>query len=519
MIRKLFRNKAFDMLVVTTFAVVAVVGYLFFPGQWQWHHADSRKHRADANVIEQVANISPLPTTQGLVDELRNATTSTQNSPLILTYHDVGYRTDEYSVTPEAFAAQMKLIHDAGWTTLTAKQLTDWLAGKPIPPHSVAISFDDGVRGIWHYADQILAKYNQHAIAYIITGFVGTSAPYYVKWDELTTLYKTGRWDLEAHTDFGHVQMKIDNKGTLGPFLTNYKWLPEQNRLETAAEWHTRILTDLTNCKKSLVAHGFPVPALFAYPFSAHSDEPNGSGLLVSTVNSLFTASMLDQAGAVATSTAAVLDDHNMARMDVTDKIDMQAFADLLRDASPLDPHHVDPLDPALNTYWTTTDDLVRPLTVNDRSIFLDSGPKSYVQRMFARFRSSMWNDYTVSADLAGLGGADSGTSAGLAALAGDPQDQVYVSVSSSYFQIVLGHHDDGPENKVAFGPLPTAQSHYVRIEVHPYSASVFIDGGPPLVIPLHVAGPHSVAGGITITGDRESANSPVPLINNLTVS
>ena len=50
-------------------------------------------------------------------------------------------------MTPEDFAAQMRLIHDAGWTTLTADQLDGWLRGEPMPPHAVLITFDDGAMG------------------------------------------------------------------------------------------------------------------------------------------------------------------------------------------------------------------------------------------------------------------------------------------------------------------------------------------------------------------------------------
>ena len=116
-------------------------------------------------------------------------------------------------MTPENFAAQMQLIHDAGWTTLTTDQLDGWLDGEPLPPHSVMITFDDGATGVWQYADPVLKRLDMHATAFIITGFVGTHAPYYMTWDQITELHNNGRWDIEAHTHLGHVQVPSDNEG------------------------------------------------------------------------------------------------------------------------------------------------------------------------------------------------------------------------------------------------------------------------------------------------------------------
>ena len=76
-----------------------------------------------------------------------------------------------------------------------------------MPPHSVMITFDDGAKGVWQYADPVLARYDLHATAFIITGFVGTHAPYYMTWDEIAELHDSGRWDIEAHTHLGHVQV------------------------------------------------------------------------------------------------------------------------------------------------------------------------------------------------------------------------------------------------------------------------------------------------------------------------
>ena len=88
------------------------------------------------------------------------------------------------------------------------------------------ITFDDGATGVWQYADPVLKRLDMHAIAFIITGFVGTHAPYYMTWDQITELHNSGRWDMEAHTHLGHVQVPSDNNGNEGPFLTTGRGCP-----------------------------------------------------------------------------------------------------------------------------------------------------------------------------------------------------------------------------------------------------------------------------------------------------
>ena len=75
----------------------------------------------------------PGPVDETLVTQLRNVGVSAQTGPVIITYHDIGHNKSPYTVTPEDFATQMRLIHDAGWTTLTADQVERWLDGQPVP--------------------------------------------------------------------------------------------------------------------------------------------------------------------------------------------------------------------------------------------------------------------------------------------------------------------------------------------------------------------------------------------------
>jgi biofilm PGA synthesis lipoprotein PgaB len=494
-----------------------VAGYLMVPGVWQWARAASfAKGHDRANVVEQV-EVAAGPVDPALIDVMRRAPTSTQAPPLIITYHDIGYGTDHYTVRPEAFATQMQIIKDAGWSTGTAAQLDDWLRGVPIPPHTVLITFDDGARGVWKYADRILARNNQHALAYIITGFVGTHVPYYMTWQELSALHASGRWDLEAHTHLGHVKVPVDAQGGQEPFLTSLEYLVDQKRNETPDEYHTRVVNDLTECKRQFVLHDLPEPAFFAYPFSAHDDDPAGTGMLKSVIESLYHAAMLDQPDSVTTTSSDNIGQGNVARMDVTSDVTPARWVEKLQLASPLEPLASDPVVDVGG--WTDSSQVPAPITVDDMgAISLDPGPGGQASRQYARYRTAMWNTYTVSADLGSFAGSADGTTTGISVLAGDSRHQVDLNIGGGNYQVSIGFDTGRPP--FAAGPLPDpeAKSYHVRMQVTPQQVTVTIDDDMTVVVPLDPAEPRGTGGGIGINGHREYDTSPVPRIANLTV-
>ena len=378
---------------------------------WQWAHAEAQ---TEAKKIHQVDTV-PGPVDETLVTQLRNVGVSAQTGPVIITYHDIGHNKSPYTVTPEDFATQMRLIHDAGWTTLTVDQVEHWLDGQPVPPHAVMITFDDGAQGVWQYAEPVLRRFNMSATAFIITGFVGTHAPYYMSWDQITELHNSGRWDIEAHTHLGHVEVPAGPDGTKGPFLTTLQWLPELGRIETLQEYHQRILTDLTECKRQLIAHNFPVPEFFAFPFSADRGTPEGTDILRQTVTSLYRAAMLDDADDVVATSSTNVSRGLVRRMDITAAVTPQRFADKIEGGSPLDPPAAQPTS-AVGP-WTDDTGQETDIETNGTTVTINPDVQEKVVRNYSLVRSARWTDYTVTADLGGFVVPADGSQAGISVL------------------------------------------------------------------------------------------------------
>ena len=234
------------------------------------------------------------------VDGLKTAWAANPSVPLILTYHDIAVgSTSNYAVTPAQFAEQMATIDALGAHTLTATEFADYVRGKAVPPRSILITLDDGTRGVWRYADSILAQHKFHALSAIVTGFVGTRKPYYMTWDEISRLDQNGRWDFEDHTDSAHLNIVINAAGDQGSFLSNLAWLSADNRLETLLEYQVRVSADLDRSIVELKSRGLGRGGLFAFPFSDYGttgNDPAIANLLVTMVKARFTAVFNDDA-------------------------------------------------------------------------------------------------------------------------------------------------------------------------------------------------------------------------------
>ena len=99
----------------------------------------------------------------------------------ILMYHQVmrdppaAFR--KYAVTPATFAAQMRWLTLAGYTSISLDQLlAHRSAGTPLPRRPVVITFDDGYQAAVDHAVPILRAHGFTATFYLVAGLIGKSS-------------------------------------------------------------------------------------------------------------------------------------------------------------------------------------------------------------------------------------------------------------------------------------------------------------------------------------------------------
>jgi len=138
----------------------------------------------------------------------------------ILLYHYVEYVSDKKDTTrqsldisPYVFEQQVKTLHDAGYTFMTASQLADAINKKrELPGKPVLLTFDDGHWDVDTVILPILKKYHAKATAYLISGFLNGSD--FLTDAEVKDLINSHLIEIGAHT-VHHISLK----GVLQPVV------------------------------------------------------------------------------------------------------------------------------------------------------------------------------------------------------------------------------------------------------------------------------------------------------------
>ncbi|MGX4688800.1 polysaccharide deacetylase family protein [Streptomyces sp. JNUCC 63] len=169
-------------------------------------------------------------------------------------YHSVAHTpnlaTRALSVAPEAFAEQMALLGDGGFTPLTTAQLVAaWRSSRPLPRRPVLITFDDGYEGVHRHALPVLAKYGFVSTLFVSTGWIrgahdtGGGLDTMLDWDQVRALADAGV-EVGGHS---HTHPQLDQLG------------------DEALWW------ELLRCKEIVADELGTRPASFAYPYGYSS--------------------------------------------------------------------------------------------------------------------------------------------------------------------------------------------------------------------------------------------------------
>jgi peptidoglycan/xylan/chitin deacetylase (PgdA/CDA1 family) len=126
----------------------------------------------------------------------------------ILFYHRVSAEHDELAVTPKKFEAQMNYLVDEGYQVVDILTATNLLERGPVPPRTLALSYDDGYLDVAEHALPILEARGFRATVFIAPAVTdGTAAfswyrsqPPLLGWDEIVDLDQQATLRFEAHS-------------------------------------------------------------------------------------------------------------------------------------------------------------------------------------------------------------------------------------------------------------------------------------------------------------------------------
>jgi peptidoglycan/xylan/chitin deacetylase (PgdA/CDA1 family) len=192
-----------------------------------------------------------------------------RNAVPVLAYHGINDRNDVYSVSRRTFASHMEMLYKAGFRTLSMQQYIRFLSGdrKGLPERPVLITFDDGRLDSYRGADNVLAHFDFKATMFVIAHHADEGSSFYLTWDDLRTMAKSGRWDIQEHAGAGHYNVRY-GKGPkeTGPYYA-YRRMTDHG-LESFDAYRKRVVEDVQwgfeRLKKEIP--GF-TPFSFAVPY------------------------------------------------------------------------------------------------------------------------------------------------------------------------------------------------------------------------------------------------------------
>ncbi|MCM3489887.1 polysaccharide deacetylase family protein [Alkalihalophilus marmarensis] len=200
---------------------------------------------------------------------------STEVSPItVLMYHHFHEdAAQESSVTmqPERFRDQLETLKEAGYTSISERDLYEHLYnGKELPEKPLVITIDDGYESNYEYAYPILEELEMYATIYVVTSYRGETpgvSPHF-DWGQAREMVESGWIDIQNHTHDGHYY--VETTQDEGPFMTN-KMLVDGTE-ETEEEYRERIYQDLKQAKELIETEIGNEVYSFTYPFGAFNE-------------------------------------------------------------------------------------------------------------------------------------------------------------------------------------------------------------------------------------------------------
>ncbi|MBB3187851.1 polysaccharide deacetylase family protein [Microbacter margulisiae] len=127
--------------------------------------------------------------------------------PVLCFHHIADNIKSVYAVTPATFEADMKMLADSGYHSVSPDQLYDYLVyNKPLPAKPVMITFDDARAEQATVAEPILKKYGFRGVFFIMT--ITYNKKNYMTTEQIAQLAKDGNtiglhsWDHQMVTKY-----------------------------------------------------------------------------------------------------------------------------------------------------------------------------------------------------------------------------------------------------------------------------------------------------------------------------
>ena len=189
----------------------------------------------------------------------------------ILMYHQVLDKADKlgkYVVSPRELEADLRLLSEQGYETVTIRDLVDFSEGKrALPKKSVMLTFDDGYQTDYLNVFPLLKKYNMKAVFSVVGTYTERySTPgidkhinyAHLSWNEISEMQESGLCEFQNHSY--NLHSLTDRHGAL------------QISGEAENDYLGIVHNDLKTSQKLLTGKLGAPPLCFTYPYGGTNE-------------------------------------------------------------------------------------------------------------------------------------------------------------------------------------------------------------------------------------------------------
>ncbi|WP_028550668.1 polysaccharide deacetylase family protein [Paenibacillus sp. UNC451MF] len=187
----------------------------------------------------------------------------------VIAYHHIDDQiVGDVTIKTELFREQLTDMLQRGYQFISLSQFKAYLAGGPVPPNAVLVTFDDGYQSFYTRAYPVLKELNIPAVNFVITKDIDqplrSLLPSLSKDQIRQMTQEMAGIDVQCHTDSLH------DRAPNGGALFTTKLPNDQGVVETERQFEQRIIDDTQLCRKRLgELYNRPIDS-FAYPFGIY---------------------------------------------------------------------------------------------------------------------------------------------------------------------------------------------------------------------------------------------------------
>ena len=205
---------------------------------------------------------------------------------LMATFNSGTAMVDAFAVDTGTLTAIFSWLQTNNYHTITVKQIEESRhGGKPLPPRSVLLTFDDGFRSHYTKVLPLLERFKYPAVMGLVTAWIDTPPDtpirisdkvqvprdYFLSWDEVKKLGQSPFVGFGCHTHNLHHGAVANPQGNELPATTSHLYLQDQKRYETDAEFHARVHDDLQTCVRQIRERTGIVARSMVWPYGAEN--------------------------------------------------------------------------------------------------------------------------------------------------------------------------------------------------------------------------------------------------------